>query len=309
MILVTGATGFVGRALMRDLASRGMAYRGASRRQGTGHVVVGDMTGDTDWSAALAGAEIVIHLAARTHVLNETATDPLAAYRAVNVDATLNLARQAARAGVRQFVFLSSVKVNGERTLPGYPFRESDPPRPEDGYGISKREAEDGLLELAGETGMAGTVLRPPLVYGPGVKANFASLVRLSTTGLPLPFGAVRNERSLVYVGNLTDAIIRVLDQPAAAGQVFLVADAERPSIGALVTEIAAAAGKPARRFSVPPSWISAALKFLGRGAMAERLLGSLTVDTGKIHSLLGWTPPSSLQDGLRATLGSEPLA
>lgn len=309
MILVTGATGFVGQALTQDLAQRGMAFRGASRRPGTGHVAVGEMTASTDWSAALDGVDTVIHLAARTHVLNETATDPLAAYRAVNVDATLNLARRAVDAGVRRFVFLSSVKVNGERTAPGHPFRESDPSRPEDGYGISKREAEDGLFALARETGMALTVLRPPLVYGPGVKANFASLVRLSTAGLPLPFGAVRNERSLVYVGNLTDAIIRVLDHPAAAGQVFLVADAERPSIGALATEIAAAAGKPSRLISVPPSWISGALKLMGRGAMAERLLGSLTVDTGKIRGLLDWTPPHSLQEGLRATLGSKPPA
>ncbi|CAN7158256.1 SDR family oxidoreductase [Rhizobium sp. LjRoot30] len=309
MILVTGATGFVGQALTKDLAQRGLAFRGASRAQGTDYVAVGEVTAGTDWSAALDGVDTVIHLAARTHVLNETAADPLAAYRAVNVDATLNLARQAARAGVRRFVFLSSVKVNGERTLPGHPFRESDPPRPEDGYGISKREAEDGLFALVGETGMAVTVLRPPLVYGPGVKANFASLVRLSTAGLPLPFGAVRNERSLVYVGNLTDAIIRVLDHPAAAGEVFLVADAKTPSIGALAKEIAAAAGKPARLISVPPFWISGALKFLGRGAMAERLLGSLTVDTGKIAGLLGWTPPYSLQDGLRATLGSKPPA
>lgn len=303
MMLVTGATGFVGGALTAELFARGLAFRAASRDPRPGFVAVGDFDAGTDWGDALTGVDIVVHLAARTHVMRETATDVLAAYRAVNVTATMALARQAAAAGVRRFVFLSSIKVNGEATPPGQPFSADDPPRPDDAYGRSKWEAEQALRALGRDTGMEIVVIRPPLVYGPGVRANFASLVRLAMSGLPLPFASVRNARSLVFVGNLVDAIILCSRHPAAAGETFLVADAEAPSIGALMARIAVAGGRRARLLPVPPSWLALCARLAGKPEIAARLLGSLCVDTAKIRQRLGWTPPYTQAEGLRRTL------
>ncbi|PZU83020.1 MAG: UDP-glucose 4-epimerase [Shinella sp.] len=301
MILVTGGSGFVGQALIRELVRRGLPYRTAGRRAGTCDVVVGEIDGSTDWSQALAGVDLVIHLAARVHVMNDKAVDPLAAFRASNTDGTLNLARRAAACGVKRFVFISTLKVNGEETRPGHTFRASDPPHPLDPYGVSKREAEDGLSRIAAKTGMEVVCIRPPLVYGPGVKANFAALYKLASSGLPLPFLSIRNRRSMVYVGNLVDFILRCAEHPAAANRTFLVSDGDDVSLPVLISRIRASLDKPARLFPMPPFVFTLAARLLGKQDFAQRLLGSLEADIAESRAVLGWTPPFTMADGLKA--------
>ena len=303
MILVTGATGFVGQALCAELSRRQMDYRPVSRSPRPGFAAIGAINGQTDWSEALADVDVVMHLAARVHVMNESAADPLAAFRAVNVDATINLARQAAGASVKRFIFLSSIKVNGEGTSAGKAFRASDVPRPEDAYGRSKLEAEEALLAISAETGMEVVIIRPPLVYGPGVKANFASLMTWATRPFPWPFGAIRNRRSLVYVGNLVDFILLSARHPAAANRVFLVSDGEDLSIGQLISKLSLAAGRKAWMLPVPPALLEGLAALLGRRAAAQRLLGSLQVDIDETRALTGWSPPYSVEEGLAATV------
>lgn len=302
MILVTGATGFVGRALTSELEKRGIAHRPVSRAPAAGFHAIGAIDGATDWSAALAGVDTVVHLAARVHVMQDTAASPLAAFRAMNVEATINLARQAASAGVRRFVFLSSIKVNGEATAPGRPFSADDAPCPTDPYGISKQEAEEALFRLGRETGMEITVIRPPLVYGPGVKANFLSLMGLARRPLPWPFGSISNRRSLVFVGNLVDFIQLAARHPEAANRIFLVSDGVDLSIGELLQKLAKAMGRKALLIPVPPFLLEAAAAALGRRAAAARLLGSLQADIGETRRITGWTPPYSVEEGLRLT-------
>ncbi|NLS16703.1 SDR family oxidoreductase [Rhizobium sp. P40RR-XXII] len=303
MILVTGATGFVGQALCAELSRRRMDYRPVSRNSRPGFAAIGAVSGDTDWTGALAGVDIVMHLVARVHVMNESAADPLAAFRAVNVDATLNLARQAAAAGVKRFIFLSSIKVNGEGTAAGEPFRAADAPHPEDAYGRSKLEAEEALLAISTETGMEVVIIRPPLVYGPGVKANFASLMRWAARPFPWPFGAVRNRRSLVYVGNLVDFMLLCANHSAAGNRVFLVSDGEDLSIGQLIAKLSLAAGRKAWMLPVPPALLEGLAALLGRRAAAQRLLGSLQVDISQTRAVTGWSPPYSVEEGLTATV------
>ncbi len=307
MILVTGATGFVGTALCADLAARGIAFRPASRLPRPGFHPVGVIDARTDWTEALVGIDCVVHLAARVHVMDDTAADPLAAFRAANVDATLNLARQAAAAGARRFIFVSSIKVNGEETAPGRPFTSVDVPEPRDPYGLSKWEAEQALLDLGRRTGMEIVVIRPPLIYGPRVKANFASLMRLARRGLPLPFGLISNRRSLLFVGNLTDFIILCVAHPDAANRTFLVSDGEDLSIGQLIAGISGAMGRKAWLLPVPPRLIEAAAAMLGKGPAARRLLGSLQVDIGETRRMTGWTPPFTSEQGLALTVQSFP--
>ncbi|NTF43870.1 NAD-dependent epimerase/dehydratase family protein [Rhizobium rhizogenes] len=304
MILVTGATGFVGQTLCAELSRRQMEYRPVSRAPRPGYVATGAIDATTDWSGALAGVDVVMHLAARVHVMNESAADPLVALRAVNVDATVNLARQAARAGVRRFIFLSSIKVNGEKTRPGRPFKASDAPHPEDDYGRSKLEAEEALLAIAVETGMEVIIIRPPLVYGPGVKANFASLMKWAARPFPWPFGMVRNRRSLVFVGNLVDFMLLCVRHPDAGNRVFLISDGADLSIGALIGKLALAQGKKAITLPVPPVLLEGLAALLGRRAAAQRLLGSLQVDIGETMATTGWSPPYSIEEGLAATVG-----
>jgi len=308
VILVTGASGFVGRSLVTRLAARG-SVRVALRRPLSEALPAGvevaqaELAPDEDWSGALPGVHAVVHCAARVHVMNDQSENPLAEFRRVNVDGTIRLARQAALAGVRRFIFLSSIKVNGEQTRPGAPFVADQTPNPEDFYGISKMEAEEGLRLLARETGMEVVIIRPPLVYGPGVKANFLAMMRWLKRGIPLPLGAVtENRRSLVALDNLVDLIVNCLDHPAAANQTFLVSDGESLSTAALLRRMGVALGRPARLIPVPVPLLQMGAALLGKRDMAQRLCGSLEVDIGKTRELLGWTPPISVDEGLRRT-------
>jgi len=302
--LVTGANGFIGRVVCEALVASGRTVRRAVRAPVPDFpdaVAVGEIGADTDWRAALAGASHVVHLAARTHVLRETAADPLSEYRRVNVHGTERLARSAAACGVRRMLFLSSVKVNGERTGER-PCTESDAPRPEDAYGVSKWEAEQALARIAAETGLEVVVLRPPLAYGPGVKGNFLRLVNLVARGVPLPLGAIANRRSFVFAGNLADAIVKALAAPPAAGKTWLVNDGEDVSTPELVRLLAQSLGVKPRLLPVPLAVLGLAASLSGRRNELARLAGSLQVDSTRIRRELGWRPPFTLAQGLEQT-------
>ena len=308
MILVTGATGFVGGTVVRRLLAddQSQSIVVVVRRddqcwpQRVFPRVTGDLEPSNNWSVALADVSAVVHCAARVHVMADTAADPLEEFRRVNVQGTLNLARQAAVAGVRRFVFISSIKVNGESTQPGHPFTADDAPAPLDAYGISKREAEQGLRELSAQTGMEVVIIRPPLVYGLGVKANFAAMMRWLQRGVPLPLGGIHNQRSLVALDNLVDLIVTCITHPAAANQTFLVSDGEDVSTTELLRRMGQAMNRPARLIPVPASWLKLAAAMVGKQDVAQRLCGSLQVDIQKTRQLLGWNPPLTLDQGLK---------
>jgi nucleoside-diphosphate-sugar epimerase len=305
-VLVTGASGFVGRATCARLVTQDMDVIGAVRQlpsrllSGVEYRIVGDLGAKTDWRDALTGVDIIIHCAARVHVMQETVANPLDAFRAVNVAGTGQLARQAAAAGGKRFVMLSSVKVNGEGAAVAY--RETDVPAPQDAYGKSKYEAEVALREIAAETGMEVVVVRPPLIYGPGVKANFYALMRALVVGLPLPLGAVSNRRSLVALDNVVDLIVMCVGHPAAANETFLVSDGEDLSTTELVRRLAHALGCSARLVPVPVAVLMAGATLLGKREAARRLCGTLQVDISKVRKVLGWTSPVSVDEGLRRT-------
>ena len=304
-VLVTGASGFVGRAVCAEAAARGFAVGAATRSTsgfsgGIENILVGNIDARTDWQPALAGCQAVVHTAARVHVMTEAAGNPLDEFRRVNVQGSLNLAEQAAAAGVGRFVFISSVKVNGEATLPGRPFTADDVSAPLDAYGVSKMEAEQGLREIAARTGMELVIIRPPLVYGPGVRANFAAMMHWLRRGVPLPLGAIHNQRSLVALGNLVDLIITCLSHPAAANQTFLVSDGQDVSTSELLRRMGQAMNHPARLIPVPAGLLTQAAALLGKGEVAQRLCGSLQVDIEKTHTLLNWQPPLTLDQGLK---------
>lgn len=308
-LLVTGANGFVGQVLCQEAVRRGMSVVGATRANrtlpvGVKPAVIGDMDERTVWEHALQGMDIVIHLAARVHVMRESAADPLAVFRRVNVLGTEHLARSAAAGGARRLVYVSSIKVNGETTRVGQRYTETDKPAPQDAYAISKWEAEQALHRVARETGLEVVIVRPPLVYGPGVKGNFAHMLKVLSKGIPLPLAAIHNLRSLLYVENLVDALIVCAVHPAAAGQTYLVSDGEDISTPELLRSLATAMGKPARLFPFPPALLQGMASLFGAGAQLDRLFGSLQIDSAKIRRDLNWVPPHSLQQGLRATAG-----
>ncbi|MBH2020103.1 MAG: SDR family oxidoreductase [Burkholderiales bacterium] len=304
-ILITGANGFVGRAVCIKAAACGFAVYGMTRSpcdlpSAIENLVAGNIDEGTDWQDALMGCQVIVHAAARVHVMADTIENPLTEFRRVNVQGTLNLARQAAAAGVRRFAFISSVKVNGEATQPGRPFTADDAPAPLDAYGISKMEAEQGLREIAAQTGMEVVIIRPPLVYGPGVRANFAAMMRWLQRGVPLPLGAIHNRRSLVALDNLVDLILTCVTHPAAANQTFLVSDGEDVSTTELLRRMGQAMNRPARLIPVPARLLKGAAALLGKQDMAQRLCGSLQVDIRKTRQLLGWSPPLTLDQGLK---------
>jgi nucleoside-diphosphate-sugar epimerase len=305
-ILLTGASGFVGKAVLKTVQQRGLKIRPVYRSMdlAKGHpdaAFVSGLDGSADWSQVLQGVDVVIHAAARAHTMREEALDPLADYRRVNVEGTFNLARQSAAAGVRRFVFISSIKVNGEVTERGLPFTADDNPAPEDAYGLSKAEAEAQLKQMAQETGLEVTIIRPPLIYGPGGKGNFASLISWVRRGLPLPLGGVsHNRRSLVGLDNLVDLILVCAGHPKAANQTFLISDGEDLSTTELLRKIGKALGRPARLLRVPAGLISFMAGLVGRKMISQRLLGSLQVDIHKTCELLNWRPSVSVDEGLR---------
>lgn len=311
-VLVTGATGFVGSALVEQLAmsSSWQPMLGLRREQEMPlyypWVVTGDLSPDTDWYEALKGCGAVVHCAARVHIMDDPEADPLAAFRRANVQGTLRLAQQAAQMGVSRFIFISSIKVNGEQTIHDTAFTADDEPTPIDPYGISKFEAEQGLLDLTKRTSMEVVIIRPPLVYGSGVKGNFANMLKLVEKGLPLPFGAIHNKRSLVSLDNLVDFIITCIDHPAAANQVFLAGDGHDVSTTELLRGVGQAMGKPARLLPIPAGILMFSASILGKKDMAKRLLGSLQVDISKARELLGWEPPLTVEEGLTRCFDSE---
>ena len=306
-VFVTGANGFIGKALCKRLISENFIVFGAVRSRrvsqvspGVAAVEIGDIDNNTNWGMALSETDFVVHAAARVHMMNDPSSEPLTAYRKVNVQGTENLARQAAELGVKRFIFLSTVKVNGEENRKAY--TESDTPSPMDSYGISKMEAEKIITDISVKTGMETVILRPPLVYGPGVKANFLRLLRVVDRGIPLPLASTKNQRSMIYVENLVDAILQCMRNPYAAGQTYLVSDGQNVSTPGLIRMIAAALQKQPRLFRFPPLALYMAGRLTGRGPAVDRLIGSLTVDTGKIRNELGWTAPFTLEEGLRNT-------
>jgi nucleoside-diphosphate-sugar epimerase len=305
-VLVTGTTGFVGGALMQRLALEKQILAIAGLRDSARYIysceqrILGDLSLGRSGVQLFCGVDVIIHCAARAHIMKDEVADPLAEYRKVNVDGTLNLAIQAASAGVRRFIFISSIKVNGESSLSGKPFVASDVPAPQDAYGLSKLEAEQGLLALAKETGMEVVIIRPPLVYGPGVKGNFASMIKLVERGLPLPLGAIHNLRSLVGIDNLVDLIIRCIDHPAAANRVFLAGDGEDVSTTELLRAVGKAMGRPARLIPLPAALLRCGAALLGKQGMAQRLLGSLQVDISQTCDVLDWKPLFTLEEGLQ---------
>lgn len=300
MIAVTGANGFVGAAVVAALARSGRDVRPIGRRPHAGMVAVGDIGPDTDWSQALQGVTSVIHCAARVHVMKETQADALAAFRSVNVGGTRRLAEQAALAGVQRIVFVSSVKVHGESTQPGAPFHATDTPTPQDAYGQSKWEAEQALWAVCRATGLQGVVVRPPLVYGPGVRANMARLMKLVASGVPLPLGGIRNRRSLIALDNLSDLLVCCSEHAAAVGRSFLASDGDDLSTPDLIRQMARAMGRSARLVPVPVGLLRLGGRLTGLRAEVGRLVDSLQVDVTPTREAMNWTPPQSVLEGLQ---------
>jgi nucleoside-diphosphate-sugar epimerase len=304
-LLITGASGFVGRALTLQAAARGLPLRVALRRPeidlpaGVEAARISALDADTEWGAALEGVAVVAHCAARAHVLGELSSDPLAEFRRVNVQGTLNLARQAIRAGVRRFIFISSIKVNGAETHLK-PFTADDVAAPSSPYALSKYEAESALRLLSKEAGLELVVIRPPLVYGPGAKGNFEAMIRWIERGIPLPLGAIHNKRSLVALDNLVDLVLLCLQHPAAPDQTFLVSDGEDLSTTELLQRLGQALRKPVRLIPVPSTLLKAAAFMAGKSDIAQKLVGSLQVDASYTRKLLNWSPPISVSEGLR---------
>ena len=306
-VLVTGASGFIGKSLCEELVSQKKLTVAAVRTNNVGlagveSLLVGDANDTTDWSIALVNVSVIVHLAARVHVMHDKSINPLAEFRKVNVDGTLNLARQAAAAGIRRFIFISSVKVNGEISVLSKPFTTEDIANPQDAYGLSKYEAEQGLILIANKTGMELVIIRPPLVYGLGVRANFATMFQAVKLGIPLPFGAIRNRRSFVYVENLVSLILRCIIHPAANNQIFFVSDGHDLSTTELLQASAIALGVKARLLPIPQKLLEVCATLIHKKDWAQRLCGNLQVDILKTCELLDWQPPFTVAEGLKIT-------
>lgn len=304
-VLVTGASGFVGQSLIKALKQRDMNVVGVGRQltksnAGTFFPVL-DFTIQEAWQEPLVGCDVVIHLAARVHIMSECSADPLTEFRKVNVDGTKCLAEVSARAGIKRLIYLSSVKVNGEKTTS--PYTELDVPDPQDPYGVSKWEAEQALHKISAKTGLEVVILRSPLVYGAGVKGNFAQMIKVLAKGIPLPLSSVQNLRSLIYIENLVYALVLCATHPIAAGKTYLVSDGEDVSTPELLRKLGEAMGRPARLFCCPPALLLLTGRLVGKSDQINRLLGSLQVDSSKIRRQLGWEPPFSLNEGLKATV------
>jgi nucleoside-diphosphate-sugar epimerase len=311
-LLISGANGFIGQALFQTLHSKDIAVRAAVREDTTSRLAcnsqsevmaIGDIGLKTDWSRCLAGVSCVIHCAARAQVMQETEVDALTVYRGVNVQGTRSLAEQAARSGVRRLVFLSSIHVNGMATAEASRFVYDDTPQPHGSYAVSKWEAEQVLMEVAEKTGLEVVIVRPPLVYGPRVKGNFLRLLQLVSRGIWLPLGAVRNKRSLVGLDNLIDVLVRCIDHPKAPGSIFLVSDGHDISTPALIQALARAMNKPVRLLPVPLWIMRLAGRVTGKSNEVKRLTGSLRVDINHTRETLGWSPPVSVDEGLKKTV------
>jgi len=305
--MVTGGNGFIGSATIQSMLSKGIYSPVATVRKYSDNAIsncqvieIDDLQNQTDWKKNLENIDVIIHAAARVHMMSDQAMDPLTEYRRVNVDGTLNLAQQAADAGVSRFIFLSSIKVNGEATFPDNPFKPEDIPKPLDPYGITKLEAERGLFDIADQSGMEVVCVRPTLVYGPGAKGNFASLLQVVKRGIPLPLGnATKNLRSLIALGNLVDLLIKCIEHPKAGNQIFLVSDGEDVSTAELILRIGKALKQPAFLIKIPLPILKFAAKIFGKTKEAQRLLTSLQVDISKTCKVLDWSPPLSLDEGL----------
>ncbi|MDP5132957.1 MAG: SDR family oxidoreductase [Paraglaciecola sp.] len=310
VIALTGASGFVGGALSKALSEHCYQVIEIGRRpsKNSQHFYEAELSSTTDFSACLKGVDVCIHVAARAHVMNESAENPAEVYNEANTKTTLNLAYQAAKEGVKRFIFISSIKVNGESTSDGHPFNINDTANPSDPYGFSKAEAELALKDIMIHTAMEVVIIRPPLVYGPGVKANFLSMLKLAQKNLPLPLGSIKNKRSLVALDNLVDLIVTCINHPSAANQTFLVSDDHDVSTSELLQMMTRAAGKTPRLLPVPVSWLKLAAKLTGKQAVIERLCGNLQVDISHTKHMLDWKPPVEMEEGIRRCFVKEDL-
>ena len=304
-ILLTGASGFLGKGIIRYFENMPenqlfLVYRKNNLGPNKRHFCVGNINGSTDFSMALSGKDVVIHTAGRAHIMNDNSTSPLAAFREVNVKGTLNLAAQAVQAGIKRFIFISSTKVNGDLTLGSNVFSEVSIPDPKDPYGLSKYEAEQGLLKLASRSNMEVVIIRPPLVYGPGVKGNFATLIRVVKSGFPLPIALINNKRSLIALDNLVDLIATCISHPNAVNQVFLASDGEDISSLSLIKKIAIAFDLNPYIFPFSITMMKIATKLIGRGLIADRLFGDHRVDISKVQKMLNWKPVISIDEQMQ---------
>ncbi len=308
-VMVTGGNGFVGRELCSTLVEKGCKVTAAVRKiehvdqAKINYISVGDISNQTLWADALQDIDVVVHLAARVHVMHDDALNPLDEFRLVNVAGTEHLARCAADKGIKRIVYISSIKVNGEESVNCNRFSEMDDSLPIDPYGVSKWEAEESLCKIAQETGLEVVIIRPPLIYGEGVKANFYNLIKLCDTNIVLPFGAIENKRSLVYLGNLVDFIALCAEHPKAINETFLISDDCDISTSDLIKGMKQVLGRKNFLISIPKYFLVFMLTLIGKKSVVSRLCGNLQVDTAKAKTLLGWRPPYTFEQGLKTTI------